>query len=212
MKVKLIMILTFLSINLLAQTVYEIPFNTKGNKIELTVENTSSINANDIKVKVLEKPDWLSIDSMTKELANLDAGETTVTNLEFSVDKEAPIGEESLITISLQTKNEQTFTKEINLKVLAPENFTLEQNYPNPFNPTTKIGFQLPQNARITLRIYDILGSEVVTLVDQNKTAGFHELNWNAGNLASGTYIYNLIAKMENGKTKTAKKKMLLLK
>jgi hypothetical protein len=95
-----------------------------------------------------------------------------------------------------------------------PENlagFELHQNYPNPFNPRTTIRFDLLKPDRVTLRIYNALGQEVVTLVEQNFTAGEHAFAWNAQDergrsVASGIYFYEL-----KGARFTARKKMVLL-
>lgn len=73
-----------------------------------------------------------------------------------------------------------------------PINFTLRQNYPNPFNPATTIRFQLPEGGNTTLKIYDILGKEVTTLVNEYKTAGTHQVIFNATQLSSGIYFYTL--------------------
>jgi hypothetical protein len=73
-----------------------------------------------------------------------------------------------------------------------PIEYALEQNYPNPFNPTTTIRYQLPKDGMVTLKVYDILGAEVVTLVNEEKVAGKYEVNFNAATLASGVYIYRL--------------------
>ena len=73
-----------------------------------------------------------------------------------------------------------------------PLEYSLEQNYPNPFNPNTVISYQLPVNGFVTLKVYDILGSEVTTLVNEEKTAGRYEINYNASSLASGVYLYKL--------------------
>jgi len=81
------------------------------------------------------------------------------------------------------------------------------QNYPNPFNPSTLISFKLPEQTNVELKIYDVLGNEVATLVNENKPAGNYEVEWNASNLPSGVYIYQLAAG-----TNTQIKKMLLLK
>jgi hypothetical protein len=75
---------------------------------------------------------------------------------------------------------------------LAIESYELAQNYPNPFNPSTIINYQIPENGMVTLKIYDILGKEVKTLVNEQKTAGRYEVNFNASDLASGVYIYKL--------------------
>lgn len=75
-----------------------------------------------------------------------------------------------------------------------PVTYELSQNYPNPFNPTTKIKYQMPVDGMVTLKVYDILGAEIATLVEEEKTAGRYEVNFNASSLASGVYIYRLQA------------------
>lgn len=72
------------------------------------------------------------------------------------------------------------------------DGYKLSQNYPNPFNPSTTINFELPKNGYTTLKIYDMLGNEVATLIDKEMTAGQHSVKFNAQNLASGTYLYQL--------------------
>jgi uncharacterized delta-60 repeat protein len=84
----------------------------------------------------------------------------------------------------------------------VPNNFSLSQNYPNPFNPTTNIIFSIPQsvilsgakNLLIELKIYDVLGKEIATLVNENLKAGTYKVDWNASNYPSGVYFYKLIA------------------
>ena len=75
-----------------------------------------------------------------------------------------------------------------------PKEFALSQNYPNPFNPTTTIEFALPQDSKIKLTVFDILGREVVTLVDENMEAGYHNVTFDAARYASGVYFYRLKA------------------
>ena len=75
-----------------------------------------------------------------------------------------------------------------------PTAFALEQNYPNPFNPTTAISYQLPVIGFVTLKVYDLLGREVATLVNETKAPGNYEVNFNASNLPSGVYFYQLKA------------------
>jgi hypothetical protein len=85
--------------------------------------------------------------------------------------------------------------KQINLDGSAlVKEYALAQNFPNPFNPNTTIRYQIPQDGIITLKIYDILGSEVATLVNEEKIAGKYEVNFNASLLASGVYIYKIQA------------------
>ena len=89
----------------------------------------------------------------------------------------------------------------------VPDEYSLEQNYPNPFNPSTEISWQSPVSGKQTLKVYNILGNEVATLVDENKPAGSYEVEFNAGNLPSGVYFYILKAG-----SFTQTKKMILLK
>jgi 3D (Asp-Asp-Asp) domain-containing protein len=85
--------------------------------------------------------------------------------------------------------------------------FALSQNYPNPFNPSTSINYSVAQASKVTLKVYDILGREVVTLVNEAKPAGDYSVRFNADNLASGVYLY----KLQSGAF-TETKKMMLVK
>jgi hypothetical protein len=92
-------------------------------------------------------------------------------------------------------------------EIIPPSNFILEQNYPNPFNPSTKISWQSPISSRQVLKVYDVLGNEVATLVNEEKEAGYHSIDFNASGLSSGIYYYQLST---NNSTLT--KKMILTK
>jgi Secretion system C-terminal sorting domain len=89
---------------------------------------------------------------------------------------------------------------------ITPTKFILVQNYPNPFNSTTTIDWQSPISGWQTLKVYDALGNEVATLVNEYKPAGKYEIEFNAANLASGIYYYRLTA----GNFSSAKKMILL--
>ena len=88
-----------------------------------------------------------------------------------------------------------------------PQEYSLDQNYPNPFNPVTTIGFSLPAQGRTRLTVYDLLGRQVATLLDEDRPAGRHAVRFDARNLSSGTYFYRL----ESG-TFTATRKLILLR
>ncbi|MEJ2542752.1 MAG: T9SS type A sorting domain-containing protein, partial [Calditrichaceae bacterium] len=90
-------------------------------------------------------------------------------------------------------------------------NFKLEQNYPNPFNPTTTIDYEIPESAPVTLKIYDIQGKEIATLINSDHIAGSYSVNWNGQDrfgrpVASGTYIYQIKA----GKNQESKQMVLM--
>jgi len=75
-----------------------------------------------------------------------------------------------------------------------PDNYILSQNYPNPFNPITTIKYQIPELSFVTLKVFDVLGSEIITLVNEEKPVGTYEITWNAAGLPSGIYFYQLKA------------------
>jgi len=81
-----------------------------------------------------------------------------------------------------------------NISGVTPSNYSLAQNFPNPFNPSTTINFTIPNSEFVTLKVYNILGSEVATLVNENLSAGSYKYNFDAQNLASGVYLYELSA------------------
>lgn len=89
----------------------------------------------------------------------------------------------------------------------SPDSFNLSDNYPNPFNPSTKIIYSIPEKSTVSLKVYDLLGNEITSLVNSEVEAGKHEVNFNAVNLPSGVYLYQLKA---GNFTNT--KKMLLIK
>lgn len=76
----------------------------------------------------------------------------------------------------------------------VPKDFSVSQNYPNPSNPKSKIDFDIPVNAKVTIKLYDVLGREVVTLVDEVKEAGYYTAEFDGTNLASGVYFYKLVS------------------
>ena len=100
-----------------------------------------------------------------------------------------------------------SYSKEVEVEVTAPKEFSLDQNYPNPFNPTTLIQYSIPAEQHVKLNVYNLLGEKVMTLVDGMQKSGQHEVSFNASNLASGVYVY----KLEAG-TQSSIKKMVLMK
>lgn len=87
-----------------------------------------------------------------------------------------------------------------------PANYSIS-NFPNPFNPTTTINYQLPENGFVTIKVYDLLGKEIATLVNGSRTAGYYKVNFDASRLTSGVYVYTI-----NAGNYTQSRKMLLMK
>jgi len=131
---------------------------------------------------------------------------------QYSFTDKNPIGGSVFIYRLKQIDNDgkYEYSDEIEVEII-PDEFALYQNYPNPFNPSTKIRYQLPRESKVIIKIYDILGSEVITLLNEKKEPGVYEVEFNAqsaaGGLPSGTYIYRIVA---DGFVET--KKMVLLK
>ena len=101
----------------------------------------------------------------------------------------------------------RNISAEISAQIFVPSVFTLEQNFPNPFNPSTTINWQTPIGSWQSLKVYDLLGREIATLVNEYKPAGNYEVNFNAENLSSGIYYYTLTVE-----SFTESKRMLLIK
>jgi hypothetical protein len=93
----------------------------------------------------------------------------------------------------------------------TPSKFSLSQNYPNPFNPSTKINYEIPVDADVSLKLFDISGKEVFSLVNEFKAAGYYTVNFRGDKLSSGTYFYRLTT-FDGIKQVTETKKMVLTK
>jgi photosystem II stability/assembly factor-like uncharacterized protein len=94
----------------------------------------------------------------------------------------------------------------------VPSSFRLEQNFPNPFNPSTTIRYDLPMTSRVTLRVFNVLGQLIETIVLAEQSAGSRQIAWNADRHPSGLYIYRLVARGSDGSTFVQAKKMMLVK
>src|SRR3990172_3974214 len=95
----------------------------------------------------------------------------------------------------------------------VPAEFGLAQNYPNPFNPSTAIRYDIAKAAHVTIRVYDVLGRAVAQIVDAMQKPSSYTVQWNPGNLSSGTYLYRIDARYEDGSgTFSAVKKLMYMK
>jgi flagellar hook assembly protein FlgD len=98
-----------------------------------------------------------------------------------------------------------------------PTSFAVDQNFPNPFNPSTTIRYALPMQAQVTLKVYNMLGQEVTTLVNTQQTGGYYTAVWDGttrfgSHVSSGVYTYRLDATAIDGRTLSTQRKMVMLK
>jgi hypothetical protein len=131
-------------------------------------------------------------------------GTTTEPKSYSSIDEDVTTGTYKYRLKQIDFDGSFEYSNEIEVEVdFTPKEFTLYQNYPNPFNPSTTIKFEIPgqsalggrnDNMFVTLKVYDILGNEVVTLVNEEKQPGIYGVEFNSGNLSSGIYFYQLKA------------------
>ena len=106
----------------------------------------------------------------------------------------------------IDSDGQTEYSNIISVDIKVPNQYALYQNYPNPFNPTTNITYNLPSDGNVTLKIYDMLGSEVITLINDNQKTGVYTIPFNASDLASGIYI----CKMSSGNYSSSIKMMLI--
>ncbi|MFO7446981.1 MAG: T9SS type A sorting domain-containing protein, partial [Ignavibacteriaceae bacterium] len=130
------------------------------------------------------------------------------------IDKAYSNNEEVMLANWLLNKGKADITKpheSVVSETTLPVEYSLSANYPNPFNPNTIINYNIPNDGFVSLKIYDILGKEVADLINDVRSAGSYNVEFNASNLASGVYIYRIQVNSKNGGY-TASKKMLLTK
>jgi len=139
-------------------------------------------------------------------------GTTSLKNDYSYTDSYASAGKNyyRLNQIDYDGTNSYSSTVETDVKVSLPSTYSMDQNYPNPFNPTTSIKFSLAADSKVVLKVYNILGQPVSTLINGNLAAGSHSVNFNASRLTSGVYMYKIEAKGIDGSSFVNTKKMIL--
>ena len=186
---------------------YHIPFASKGNTIELTVANLSSKSMTNVDVNVSGMPAWLHVTPGKQVVQSVQRHGEQVAKFTFSVDINARIKKEFPLSLNASGMGGQSWSRDISIIVNAPDRFELYQNYPNPYNPVTTISYALPHDAKVVLKVYNAIGQEVKTLVDEQQQAGGQSVRFDASNLPSGVYFYRL-----QTNTFTSVKKMMVIK
>jgi hypothetical protein len=210
-----------------AQNTYNVQPGVKNNQIVLELSNNSITET--VQIKILPNTsiggvyERIKLTNEKEKIVELLPEETKEIVYTFDVDYNIGNVEADTIEFMITDNKSINITKQFILQYTIPTEYKLEQNYPNPFNPTTKIRYSIAASPKsspkertlneVRLKVYDILGNEIVTLVDEQKEAGYYEVEFSTGSfgdatqLASGVYFYRLQAG-----SFISTKKMLLLR
>ncbi len=169
-----------------------------GNNVELKWTTASETNNSGFELQKSQKSEVKSQKWNSVAFIKGRGTSTEINSYEF-VDHNLEPGNYSYRLKQIDYDGNYTFSNIIDVEIFQPAEFRLEQNYPNPFNPSTKISWQLPIGSWQTLKLFDVLGREVATLVDEYRDAGKYEIEFNAAQVsgiesASGVYFYRLQA------------------
>jgi hypothetical protein len=195
----------------IAQTIHQIPADSKGNQLVLTVEGKNVAGTSTV-VEVIRRPSAMTFPSAV--LQYVASGSPDEVKFAFDVTRMAKIGKVDTILLSVRNGSRDLLaTKEVLIQYAGPSNYRLEQNFPNPFNPSTTIQFQLPEASTVRIVVFDLLGRESAVVLDEERPAGFHDVVFEARSLASGAYFCRMIAEGIVGKgSHSETKRMLLLR
>lgn len=176
--------------------------SVNGNYVSLKWNTATEINNAGFEIeRRSQNSDW-------KKIGFVAGSGTTTDKRSYSYsDKNLPKGKYQYRLKQVDFGGTYEYSKIVEVEITSPAKFELAQNFPNPFNPNTSISFTIPQSGNVKLSVYNLLGQEITTLVNEYKEAGTHNIEFNAINLNSGVYLYKLES---NGLTLT--KKMTLLK
>ena len=170
-------------------------------QVQLTWITASEKNNRGFEIEKFSADRW-------EKIGFVDGKGTTVNVSVYNfVDKDLEFGEFSYRLKQIDFDGTYNYSKVVSVLIELPSHFALEQNYPNPFNPSTTISWQSPVGSHQTLKVFDLLGREVATLVNEWRDAGRYSIEFDASNLASGVYIYQLRVN-----DFVAEKKLLLMK
>ena len=139
-------------------------------------------------------------------------GTTTETNTYSYTDNNLKSGKYNYRLKQIDFDGSYEYSNVVEVNVITPVVYALEQNYPNPFNPSTTINFRLAVDSKVNLKVFDVLGQEVATLLNGNLVAGSHTVNFNASSLNSGVYMYRIEANGVDGSNFSQARKMVLTK
>jgi len=161
------------------------------NKNKITLTWTTATEKNNKGFEVERKTDKGAF----SKISFVEGYGTTTENRSYTFMDKSPASGTNIYRLrQVDYDGSFSYSNEIEVMLELPKEYSLSQNYPNPFNPSTVINYQLPANTYVTLKVFDVIGNEVATLVNQEKPAGYHSITFEAGKLSSGIYIYQLTA------------------
>ena len=176
--------------------------NTSGGKVLLSWETQTEINNKGFEVqRSSNSEDWIVVGYVDGK------GTSTIPGRYEFTDEPSAGGTYYYRLKQVDFSGQYSYSKTLEVNLMIIKSFVLEQNYPNPFNPATTIGYELPRETDVIIKVYDVLGNEVTTLVNGKQTAGVHEVKFDGSKQGSGIYIYRMTAG-----SITFTKKMILMK
>ena len=179
-------------------------FNASVNKNDVVLNWTTATELNNLGFDIQRK----GKDNTYQTVAFINGkGTTTETNEYSFTDKTVDAGTYTYRLMQKDYDGTFAYSQEVEVEISLPLEYSLDQNYPNPFNPTTTISYSIPADNFVSIKLYDVLGNEVITLVNEQKQAGKYEMLFNASSIASGVYYYQI-----NSGTFTQTRKLMLLK
>ena len=180
--------------------------NVSGNDVKLVWKTATETNNNGFEIQRSNGGEFKTIDFVN------GYGTTTQPQTYNYTDKNLQTGKYSYRLKQIDFDGKSEYSSVVEVEVFGLKEFSLAQNYPNPFNPTTTINFNLAADSKVTLKVFNILGQELMTLLNGNFTAGNHKIEFDGSSLNSGVYMYRIDATGVDGKSFSAVKKMILNK
>jgi hypothetical protein len=183
----------------------------QGSNVALNWVTKTEINNQGFEVQRILKSELQNENWKTIGFVNGNGTSTEIHNYSFT-DINPSLGKTYYRLKQIDYSGEITYSEMILIDIVLPLQFKIAQNYPNPFNPSTKINYQISVPSKVSIKVFDVLGNELATLVDDYKSVGNYDISFDASCLASGLYFYKMEVTSNNKNVFREVRKMLLLK
>ena len=164
------------------------------NKVELQWQTATEVNNYGFEIQRTIQNSKLNIQNWNDIGFVKGCGNSNSPKNYSFIDDNPPVGTVEYRLKQIDNDGSFKYSSTVEASFMKPDNFALAQNYPNPFNPTTTIQYTIPNAEHVTIKVYDELGREITTLVNENKEAGHYIVTFNGSSLASGIYYYRIVA------------------